>query len=188
MAKIGSWSTSAGANTATPPDGFPEGMAPSGVNDGIREVMAQIKTYANDAEWFDRDWTPTYVNANSYTVTGDQTGTLVAGRALKLYDASTIHRLLAFKPGEGFTYNEENPLPIDLLVVNLPASEIAEGLGDKRMTNMVLLGALLANLDVLKLEEMEAAIKAHTSARHQKLVPLNIQAVRQGAKFIAQPV
>ncbi len=32
--------------------------------------------------------------------------------------ASTIHRLLAFKPGEGFTYNEENPLPIDLLVVD----------------------------------------------------------------------
>ena len=92
--KVGAWSTSAGSNTATPPDGFPEGMAPSGVNDGIREVMAQIKTYANDAEWFDRDWTPTYVNANSFTVTGDRTGTLVAGRALKLYDASTIHRFV----------------------------------------------------------------------------------------------
>lgn len=92
MAKIGSWSTSAGSNTATPPDGWPEGMAPSGVNDAAREMMAQIKTYANDAEWFDRDWTPTYVNANSFTVTGDQTGTLVAGRALKLYDASTIYR------------------------------------------------------------------------------------------------
>lgn len=92
--KIGAWSTSAGSNTATPPDGFPEGMAPSGVNDGIREVMAQIKVYCQDAEWFDRDWTPTYVNANSFTVTGDRTGTLVAGRALKLYDASTIHRFV----------------------------------------------------------------------------------------------
>ncbi len=76
----------------------------------------------------------------------------------------------------------------DIRVVSVPASEEAEMLGDRRLTNMVLLGALLANLDVLKLEEMEAAIKAHTSARHQKLVPLNIQAVRQGAKFIAQPV
>lgn len=94
MSKIGSWSTSAGSNTATPPDGFPEGMAPSGVNDAAREVMAQIKTFCNDAEWFDRDWTPTYVNANSFTVTGDRTGTLVAGRALKLYDASTITRFV----------------------------------------------------------------------------------------------
>jgi len=32
--------------------------------------------------------------------------------------ASTIHRLLGFKPGEGFTYNESNPLQVDLLVVD----------------------------------------------------------------------
>ena len=69
-------------------------MAPSGVNDCIREIMAQTKVYCQDAELFDRDWTPTYVNANSFTVTGDRTGTLVAGRALKLYDASTIHRFV----------------------------------------------------------------------------------------------
>jgi hypothetical protein len=92
MSKIGSWSTSAGSNTATPPDGFPEGMAPSGVNDGIREIMAQVKTFANDAEWFDRDWTPTYATVNSFTVTGDRTSALHSGRALKLYDSSTIVR------------------------------------------------------------------------------------------------
>jgi exodeoxyribonuclease V alpha subunit len=32
--------------------------------------------------------------------------------------ASTIHRLLGFVPGEGFKYNAENPLPVDLLVVD----------------------------------------------------------------------
>jgi len=32
--------------------------------------------------------------------------------------ASTIHRLLAFSPGEGFKFNASNPLPIDLLVVD----------------------------------------------------------------------
>jgi exodeoxyribonuclease V alpha subunit len=32
--------------------------------------------------------------------------------------ASTIHRLLGYKPGEGFKYNESNPLPVDLLVVD----------------------------------------------------------------------
>jgi exodeoxyribonuclease V alpha subunit len=32
--------------------------------------------------------------------------------------ASTIHRLLGFKPGEGFKFNAENPLPIDMLVVD----------------------------------------------------------------------
>ena len=32
--------------------------------------------------------------------------------------ASTIHRLLGFSPGEGFKHNAQNPLPIDLLVVD----------------------------------------------------------------------
>lgn len=32
--------------------------------------------------------------------------------------ASTIHRLLGFSPGEGFQFNAENPLPLDLLVVD----------------------------------------------------------------------
>lgn len=32
--------------------------------------------------------------------------------------ASTIHRLLGYSPGEGFKFNQENPLPVDLLVVD----------------------------------------------------------------------
>jgi exodeoxyribonuclease V alpha subunit len=32
--------------------------------------------------------------------------------------ASTIHRLLGYSPVEGFKYNAENPLPVDLLVVD----------------------------------------------------------------------
>jgi exodeoxyribonuclease V alpha subunit len=32
--------------------------------------------------------------------------------------ASTIHRLLGFSPKEGFKFNAENPLPIDLLVID----------------------------------------------------------------------
>jgi len=32
--------------------------------------------------------------------------------------ASTIHRLLGFSPGEGFKYNQERPLELDLLVID----------------------------------------------------------------------
>ncbi len=32
--------------------------------------------------------------------------------------ASTIHRLLGFSPGEGFKFNADNPLPVDILVVD----------------------------------------------------------------------
>lgn len=88
MAKLGTWSTTAGSNNATPPDGWPEGQAPSTVNDCAREMMASIRTVFNDAQFFDQGFTPTYVNATSFTVTGDQTSAIHAGRRLKLYDAT----------------------------------------------------------------------------------------------------
>jgi exodeoxyribonuclease V alpha subunit len=34
------------------------------------------------------------------------------------YDASTIHRLLGYSPAEGFSYDEDSPLEIDVLVVD----------------------------------------------------------------------
>jgi len=74
----------------------------------------------------------------------------------------------------------------DIMSVEIPANEIAESIGDKRLTNMVLLGGLLANLPVLTLENLEAAIRAHTPARHQRLMPLNLQALQQGATYLAQ--
>lgn len=45
MSAIESWSTSAASNNSTSPDGFPENMAPSGVNNSAREVMASLKAW-----------------------------------------------------------------------------------------------------------------------------------------------
>lgn len=71
----------------------------------------------------------------------------------------------------------------DIQNVFIPANEIAEKLGDKRMTNMVTLGALLARLPVLSLEVVEKALEDHLPARHKRLLPVNFQALQQGAEF-----
>lgn len=76
----------------------------------------------------------------------------------------------------------------DVRVVALPASEIAESLGDKRMTNMVLLGALLGNLPLLPLAAIERALQAHLPVRHHRLLPTNLQALHRGAEYIAHAV
>jgi 2-oxoglutarate ferredoxin oxidoreductase subunit gamma len=69
----------------------------------------------------------------------------------------------------------------DLDVIFVPANEIAEELGNKRLTNMVLLGALLARLPVLSVESIQRALKEHLPERHQHLLPLNYQALQTGA-------
>jgi 2-oxoglutarate ferredoxin oxidoreductase subunit gamma len=69
----------------------------------------------------------------------------------------------------------------DIASVALPANEMAETLGNRRLTNMIMLGALLARLPVLSLESIEQAMAAHLPERHRALLPVNYKALRQGA-------
>lgn len=84
MTGIEAWSTTAGSNNATPPNGAPEGMAPSAVNDTMRNMMAAVRTWYENPEWQDLGHTPTYISSTSFSVTGDKTSTYTVGRRLKL--------------------------------------------------------------------------------------------------------
>lgn len=72
----------------------------------------------------------------------------------------------------------------DLHSVLIPANEMAESLGDKRLTNIVMVGALLAQVPVLPIDAVENALKDHLPERHKKLLPLNYQALRAGEEFV----
>ena len=85
MASVATWSTTAGNNNSASPDGFPEGMAPSGLNDGMREIMAQLKTQFLDCEWLDHNDTPTQTSATTFTISGDVTDKYLPGRGIKCY-------------------------------------------------------------------------------------------------------
>ena len=93
------------------------------------------------------------------------------------------------KPGGVLVINqsmvEKKVIRKDLKVVYIDANTIAEKIGDKRMTNMVLLGGLLANLPVLPIKAIEKALEQHLPERHKKLLPLNYQALKEGASHKA---
>lgn len=76
----------------------------------------------------------------------------------------------------------------DIRSVMVPANKIAEEIGDKRMTNMVLLGALLGNLNVLPLSAVEKSLKDHLPAKNQKFLPFNRLALQKGSAFEAVPI
>ncbi len=86
----------------------------------------------------------------------------------------------------------------DLNVVNIPANELAERLGDRRLANMVVMGALIGGLEQLRLttqpklpvpslDAVIQALKAHLPERHQKLIPANVEALHQGMAFSVMP-
>jgi len=71
----------------------------------------------------------------------------------------------------------------DITWVSLPCNEIAEEAGDKRMANIVALGALLELLPAQRLQDIEAALKAHMPGRHKHLLPKNVEAMKRGAEY-----
>jgi 2-oxoglutarate ferredoxin oxidoreductase subunit gamma len=68
----------------------------------------------------------------------------------------------------------------DITTLFVHANEIAEEIGDRKLTNMVAVGALLAKLPEIPLEAVEAALKAHLPERHHKLLPKNYEALKRG--------
>jgi len=73
----------------------------------------------------------------------------------------------------------------DIRAIYVPANEIAEELGDKKLTNMVTVGALVAAMhstlpNLVSLEAVEEALRGHLPKRHQHLLPKNFQALQRG--------
>ncbi len=69
----------------------------------------------------------------------------------------------------------------DIRVVNILANTIADELGNMRLANLVLVGAMLAATGVLTVESIEKALEAHLPQRHLKWLDSNRQALRRGA-------
>ena len=91
MSKIGTWSTTPANNNSTPPNGWPEGQAPSTVNDCAREMMAQIKTVVNSIEYIDYANTPSFLTATTFSMATADVANFEIGRRVKLFDATTLY-------------------------------------------------------------------------------------------------
>lgn len=72
MSEIEDWSQVAATNSDASPDGWPEGMDRSGVNDSAREGMSVLRRFYEAPEWLDL----LTESGDSYTVTKD-TNTIV---------------------------------------------------------------------------------------------------------------
>jgi 2-oxoglutarate ferredoxin oxidoreductase subunit gamma len=77
-----------------------------------------------------------------------------------------------------------NPTRTGISWVMIPAQEIAETIGPRRLLNMVMLGALLEKLPILTLSAIKTALDAHMPERHKKLFKSNVEALDKGAAFV----
>lgn len=90
MTGIELYSTTAANNNSAVPNGWPEGMAPSGVNDAARQMMAAIRTWYEDAQWINWGDTTTYVASTQFKISGSNvTSRYTVGRRVRAVGSST---------------------------------------------------------------------------------------------------
>ncbi len=111
-----------GENTANPPDGAPEGMLPSDVNNIQRELMAAIRTYLDDPEWLrlSLDFVVTQESATEVRIAAvDQTDKYTAGRLIRTIDPTP-----AGNRERGFVVSSTFVSPDTIVTVNLDGGTV----------------------------------------------------------------
>lgn len=105
MSDVQNWSTTASSNNSASPDGWPESMAPSGINNSARENMAAIRR-----------------------LYGDWAGSLTSGGSGNAYTLSPNRTIAAYAAGVGFTFlaNHANTGAATLNVSSLGAKDIRD--------------------------------------------------------------
>lgn len=76
----------------------------------------------------------------------------------------------------------------DIVVVEVPATDIATEMGNTRMANVVLLGALLAVKPVVRPESVKEAMEKEIPAHRAKIIEPNKQALDRGLTYVRQGV
>jgi 2-oxoglutarate ferredoxin oxidoreductase subunit gamma len=75
---------------------------------------------------------------------------------------------------------------MDLKVMDIPANEQAEALGNSQVANNVILGALVELTGVVAIETVAEALKKVLPEHHHKLIPVNRLALERGAALAGE--
>lgn len=69
----------------------------------------------------------------------------------------------------------------DIDILNVPATEIASELGNQRVANLTLLGALLVARPALPISALKRALDVHIPPHRRNLLAINYEAIDRGA-------
>jgi 2-oxoglutarate ferredoxin oxidoreductase subunit gamma len=78
------------------------------------------------------------------------------------------------------------PRRTDVTLLSMPANDIATGVGDGRLVNMVMLGALCIASGIVSAEQMAHTLRLHLPDRNRGELELHLAALREGAKWFRE--
>jgi 2-oxoglutarate ferredoxin oxidoreductase subunit gamma len=160
--------------------------------------MGQTLAYAAMLENKEISWMPSYGpemrggTANCITILADS---VISSPIISLYDTGIILNTPSMekfeskiKPGGLLVYDSTTVLVVpsrtDIDVVAIPAADEAVRLNNKKVLNMILLGAYLEKKPVIKMESIIDALKQVLPERYHHLLKLNKEALELGKELV----
>ena len=160
--------------------------------------MGKILAYSGLMEDREVTWMPAYGpeqrggTANVTVIVSDER---ISSPILSKYDIAIVLNQPSLekfepkvKPGGILIYDGfgiiNPPTRKDITVYRIDAMDKAAEMKNSKVFNMIVLGGLLKVAPVVSTKGVEKALKKTLPERHHDLIPLNMQAVEEGAKII----
>ena len=150
--------------------------------------MGKILAYSGLMEDKEVTWMPAYGpeqrggTANVTVIVSDER---ISSPILSKYDIAVVLNQPSLEKFDGFGIINK-PTRKDITVYEINAMDKAAEMKNGKVFNMIVLGGLLKVAPVVSDKGVEKALYKTLPERHHSLIPLNMEALKEGAKIITK--
>lgn len=160
--------------------------------------MGKILAYSGIMQDQEVSWMPSYgpeMRGGTANVTVILSDERISSPYLKVFDTAIILNQQSMdkfehsvKPGGILLYEpngiSEHPSRTDIHIFQIEANIIATEMGNKKIFNMVVMGAFLKIKPIVELENVIEGLKKSLPERYHNLIPLNKEAISKGMENV----
>ena len=160
--------------------------------------MGKILAYSGIMHDQEVSWMPSYgpeMRGGTANVTVILSDERISSPYLKVFDTAIILNQQSMdkfeksvKPGGLLLYEpngiHEHPTRTDINIYQIEANQIATEMGNKKIFNMVVLGAYLKLKPIVELNHVIEGLKKSLPERYHDLIPLNKEAISKGMEQV----
>jgi 2-oxoglutarate ferredoxin oxidoreductase subunit gamma len=161
--------------------------------------MGKILAYSGIMQDQEVSWMPSYgpeMRGGTANVTVILSDDKISSPYLKIFDTAIILNQQSMdkfeetvKPGGILIYDpngiSHHPTRTDIKIFQIEGIKLATEMGNKKIFNMVILGAFLKIKPIVQLENVMAGLRKSLSERYHHLIPLNEKAITVGMNKVS---
>lgn len=162
--------------------------------------MGKILAYSGIMQDGEVSWMPSYgpeMRGGTANVTVILSDERISSPYLKMFDTAIILNQQSMdkfeksvKPDGMLLYDpngiSQHPTRKDIKIYRIEGAKLAAEMGNKKIFNMVVLGAFLKIKPIVKLENVIEGLKKSLSERYHHLIPLNKEAIIKGMDSVSR--